>query len=263
MIILILLLLLTGGILLYAFQSRFLYFPHRGMAATPRDAGLTYEDIDFLTADGVRLNGWWIPAGPDANVLLHFHGNAGNISHRVETVAQFHRLGFSLFMIDYRGYGRSEGSPEEEGTYLDAAAAWEYLVNTRKIPADRIVLQGRSLGGPIAAHLAARVRPRALILESTFTSVPDIAARLYPFLPVKLLSRFDYNTADFLKDVHCPVLIIHSPGDEIVPFDHGTALYEAAQSPKEFLQIAGDHNEGFLTSAEAYEQGIMEYLSRH
>jgi hypothetical protein len=172
----------------------------------------------------------------------------------------FHRLGFNTLIFDYRGYGQSEGSPSEDGIYRDAEAALTYLREDRGIPLKTIVYFGRSLGGSVAAWLAARTSPGALIVESSFTSAPDMAAQLYPLLPARMLTRLRYNTLEYLTRVTCPVLIIHSAEDEIIPFQHGQRLFAAAPEPKRFLEIHGDHNMGFLNSGPRYEQGLQEFL---
>jgi fermentation-respiration switch protein FrsA (DUF1100 family) len=220
------------GLFLFLFQSRLIYFPRREMGMTPADAGLPFEDLTIPTADGLRLNAWLVPLEGSQVTVLYFHGNAGNISNRIETIRQFRDMGFTTLIVDYRGYGRSEGEPDEEGTYLDAEAAWDYLVNVRGISADSIVILGRSLGGAVAAYLASKVTPRALVLESTFTSIPDRGAELYPYFPARILARIEYNSLGRMRSVQCPVLIVHSPEDEIVPFAHGQKLFDAAGEPK-------------------------------
>ena len=250
-------------LMLLALQSRLVFFPTREIEATPADAGLPYEDVSFTAADGTRLHGWWVPAPGARGTVLFFHGNAGNVSHRLHSLRSFHDLGMSTFIFDYRGYGRSEGVPSEEGTYRDAEGAWRWLTEERKVPPGEIVFFGRSLGGAVAAWLAGRHPPRALILESTFTSVPELGAELYPWLPVRLLARIRYDTLRLLPGVKCPVLVVHSPEDEVIPFRHGRRLYEAAPAPKEFLEIRGTHNTGFATTGAAYEEGILRFLERY
>ncbi|MCP5053375.1 MAG: alpha/beta hydrolase [bacterium] len=245
-------------------QHRLLYMPKKQLSATPLEMGLPYREVFFKTPDGFRLCGWLTgdEREKEKRVILICHGNAGNISHRLETISIFHQLGLRVFIFDYRGYGKSEGEPSEEGTYLDAAAAWDYLVETEKIPGRRIILFGRSLGGAVVSHLAASpdIDAGALILESTFTSIPDAAAQLYPLLPVRLLARFDYNTLSRLPGIHLPILIIHSPQDELAPFSHAKRLLKAANEPKQFLQIAGSHNHGFLDSREIYMDGLKAFF---
>jgi fermentation-respiration switch protein FrsA (DUF1100 family) len=172
----------------------------------------------------------------------------------------FHQLGYASFIVDYRGYGRSTGSPGEHGTYDDARRAWEYLTGIRGWNGHDVVLLGESLGGAVAAHLAARVRPRALVLHSAFTSVPDMAAQLYRFLPVRWLARFRYDTRAYLRTVQAPVLIAHSPTDEIVPFSHARQLYQAANEPKHLLELAGGHNDGFIFVRREWVQALAVFL---
>ena len=248
---------------LYIFQSQFIYYPERVLSADPSHIGLPFENVSLETDDKIRLAGWYIPKDDSRGVLLFCHGNAGNIGHRLESIEIFHKLGLDVFIFDYRGYGLSEGKPTEIGMYEDAEAAWRYLTEKRLVDAEKIIVFGRSLGGAVAAWLTSRHTPGALILESTLTSVPDLAAKLYPYLPVKLLSRFKYDTEGYLVGVNCPVLIIHSPNDEIMPFGHGRQLFEVAKEPKRFLEISGTHNEGFITSGRHYEEGLSAFILEH
>ncbi len=256
----------TFAFVMFLLQSRLIYYPNmpsRAVTATPDQAGMIYQSVKFAAEDGVQLDGWFLPVEQPRGVLLFFHGNAGNISHRFESLQIFHDLGLSSFIFDYRGYGRSEGKPSEQGTYRDAEAAWRYLTDERSIPKQSIVFFGRSLGASIAAHLAMKQPPRVLILESAFTSAPDVGARTYPFLPVRWLSRFQYNTKEYLKSVPAPVLIVHSRQDEIIRFEHGRTLFASANEPKRFLEIRGGHNDGFLVSGETYINGIDTFLKDH
>jgi hypothetical protein len=257
---------LYGAFCLYLFlmQAKLIFYPNipsRQLTSSPADIGLEYEPISIITSDQITLHGWFVPASEERGVLLFFHGNAGNISHRLDSLKIFHDLGLSVLIIDYRGYGRSQGAISEHGTYLDAEAAWDYLTEIKNIPPQEIVVFGRSLGAAIAANNAARHTPGALILESAFTSVPDMAAQLYPVLPVRLLSRFQYNTKKSLLSANCPVLIIHSPDDEIIPFENGLQLYRSAREPKRMLEIRGGHNEGFLLSGKTYSEGIGKFIT--
>jgi fermentation-respiration switch protein FrsA (DUF1100 family) len=251
--------------LVYAMQGRLLYLPNlpgRELDATPADVGLAYEDVQLTADDGVKLHGWFVPAAENARgTLLFFHGNAGNISHRLESILQFHRLGLDVLIVDYRGYGRSEGSPSERGTYRDAEAAWQYLTEERGVAPSRIVVFGRSVGGAVGAWLAANREAGALIVESSFSSLPALAAELYWFLPVRWLSRFRYPTADYVAAADCPVLVIHSREDDIVPFHHGRAIYESAGEPRHFLELSGPHNGAHVLSEERYLEGLREFLA--
>jgi fermentation-respiration switch protein FrsA (DUF1100 family) len=249
--------------LVYFLQDRMLYYPQKEIEGTPKDIGLDFEEVLLKTRDGVTIHAWYIPAKNERGFLLFCHGNAGNISHRLDSIQIFNRLGLSVLILDYRGYGRSEGKPSEEGTYLDAEAAWDYLVNERKNPANMIVIFGRSLGGAVAAEMARRHACGALIIESGFTSVPDFGQRLFPYLPVRLLAKYKYATIDKIVNIATPKLFIHSPDDEIIPFYYGKALYDKAAKPKEFLQIRGGHNEGFLISSEKYADGIDRFLTAY
>lgn len=243
-------------------QPNLVYYPEykRDITGTPDDVGIAYETVELATDDGETLHSWFVPA-PDATAtVLFFHGNAGNLSHRMGYLSMFYRLGYNTFIIDYRGYGQSSGVPSESGTYRDAQAAWQYVTVKKEIPASRIVLFGESLGGSVAAWLATRKEPGLLVLASAFTSVPDMGAKLYPFLPVRLLSRFEYNTIEYLRDVTCPVFVAHSPQDEIVPFTQGQALYEAAPGPKQFLELQGGHNNGFIYMQEDWVKALGDFI---
>ena len=246
----------------YLMQGRMLYLsnvPGRALAMTPADAGFEYQDVAIETSDGVTLHGWFI-AGQSSRVLLFFHGNAGNISHRLDSIGQFRALGLSVLIIDYRGYGQSAGRTTESGIYRDAAAAWRYLTDDRGIVASDIIVFGRSLGASVASHLAARRQPLALIVESAFTSVPDIAQDLYPWLPARWLSRLRHATREHVRDVRCPVLVIHSRDDEIIPFQHGESIFASANEPRTLLQLRGTHNDGFLYDERTYMDGLRTFL---
>jgi fermentation-respiration switch protein FrsA (DUF1100 family) len=195
-------------------------------------------------------------------VVLIFHGNAGNISHRIDYLTMFNRLGYATLIIDYRGYGKSSGAPGEEGTYRDGEAAWRYLMETRKFTPQDIVLFGESLGGGIATWLALQHPPRALVLASTFTSVPDLGAQVYPWLPVRLLARIDYPNLERIRQITVPVLIAHSRNDDIIPFSHGQALFEAAHEPKQLLELRGGHNDGFIFMREEWVRAVGAFLEQ-
>jgi fermentation-respiration switch protein FrsA (DUF1100 family) len=210
----------------------------------------------------VRLHGWYLPTADARGTLLFLHGNAGNVSHRLDSLRIFHDLGLAVLIIDYRGYGRSEGKPSEQGLQQDALAAWNHLVDVRGETPARIVVFGRSLGASLAAWLAAHRPVAGLILESAFISVPELAAELYWWLPARRLARLRHDTLNAVARVQAPVLVAHSPDDEIIPYRHGRALYEAAPSAKQFLQLRGDHNSGFLLSGTDYVHGLAAFLDR-
>jgi len=253
------------ALVLYFFQSHLVFYPEAGreIIAAPSHVGLPYKDVRLTTDDGLSLHGWFIPAAEARGTVLFLHGNAGNISHRIDTLQMFHRLGYSTLIFDYRGYGNSGGTPSEQGTYRDAEAAWRYLTEQRRIPSCRIVLFGESLGGAVASWLAARQKPAALVIASGFTSVPDLAQHFYPYLPVRWLAHLRYDTRKNLRAVAVPVLIAHSPEDEIIPFEHGQALYAAANSPKRFLELGGGHNDGFIFMRESWVRELKDFLGGH
>jgi fermentation-respiration switch protein FrsA (DUF1100 family) len=249
-------------VLVYFMQGRMLYLaevPGRTLTMRPTDVGMDYQDVSIETTDGVMLHGWFI-AGRSSQVLLFFHGNAGNISHRLDSIGQFHDLGLSVLIIDYRGYGQSTGRTTEMGIYRDADAAWRYLTEERGIVANDILIFGRSLGGSVASRLASEYQPLALIVESSFTSIPDIAQDLYPWLPVRWLRRLNHATRDYVRDVRCPILVIHSRDDDIIPFRHGEEIFAAANEPRTLLAIRGTHNDAFLVDESVYVEGIRTFL---
>lgn len=249
-------------VLFLSFERSQVWIPTRRLDGTPADVGLAYEDVEFVAEDGVRLHGWWIPADAENPAILFSHGNGGNISNRLETYAQWHRLGFSTFAFDYRGYGRSRGRLSEAGTYRDVRAAYEYLRGPLGYPPEQIVVLGRSLGGAVAADLAARVDARCLVIESPFSSVPDMARQIYPFLPARL-GRIRYDTRAKVARARMPVLVMHSRTDEIIPYAQGRAVYEAAPEPKVWYDLPGGHNEGRFLTDRGYEQRLLSFVASH
>ncbi|KAF0180719.1 MAG: alpha/beta hydrolase fold protein [Nitrospirae bacterium] len=246
----------------YALQGRMIYLPDTALTATPNDIGLNYENITLNTADGLALFAWFVPAPKARATLLFCHGNAGNISNRLDSIRIMHSLGLNVLIFDYRGFGQSEGEPDEQGTYADADAAWDHLVGARKIAPQTIVIFGHSLGSSVAAETAMRHRDAGgLILESGFISLSDIGKKILPYLPIDLLLRYKYATGEKVGKIHMPKLIIHSPDDEVIPFQHGIELYRNASHPKYFLEIRGSHNSGFLTSGEIYTDGLDRFIA--
>ncbi len=248
------------GVVLYLMQPKFLYRPVEEVHYTPDELGLDFESVVFKSGDGLQLSGWYIPKEKSKFTVLFCHGNGGNMMHRLDSINIFYNLGLNCFVFDYRGYGDSQGKPSEEGTYMDAAAAYKWLTEEKKIAADDIIIFGRSLGGSIAAQLASKVRAGALVIESAFTSYVDMGRKFYPYMPVRWFARFGYKTIDYIRSVHCPVMIIHSRNDELVPFEFGLELYEAANEPKEFVEIFGSHNDAFLVSGEIYRKTWTKWL---
>ncbi|MCP5244538.1 MAG: alpha/beta hydrolase [Burkholderiales bacterium] len=249
-------------LLVYFAQSHLIYFPQTGreIVATPEQVGLRYESINIRTNDEETLHGWFIPAPDAIGTVLFFHGNAGNISHRLDYLQMFSALKLNTFIFDYRGYGQSSGTPTEIGTYSDAIAAWKYLTEVKGIAPQEIVLFGESLGGAIATWLAAQKNSALLVLASTFTSVPDLAVTIYPFLPVRWIARVNYSTLEYLQSVNCPVLIAHSPDDEIVPFSHGQRLFHTAANPKDFLMLSNGHNDGVIFMRDEWIEKLTFFI---
>ncbi len=250
-----------GGLLLL-FETRFIYFPSRAHEATPAGLGLPSEEALFTAEDGVRLHGWFLPVRGARWTLLLSHGNAGNISHRLDrTLFLQSRLGASVLLYDYRGYGRSEGSPDEPGTYRDARAAYRYLVEGRQVPPERLVLFGESLGSAVSLDLALAHRAAALILEAPFTSVPAMA-RTTIFFPLAPFVRTRYDNLAKVGRLRMPLLVLQGDHDEVVPFAQGRKVFEAAPGPKRFFAIPGaGHNDTYFVGGEAYWQAIADFLA--
>lgn len=252
-------------ILLLLFESRFVYLPDPVIHRTPETVGLSYRDVRFPSGGGVVLDGWFLSAGRPQGIVIVCHGNAGNISTRIPLLVGLHDLSLSVFIFDYRGYGRSTGHPSEAGTYLDAEAAWQWVETS--VPGARngrlpVIIMGRSLGGPIAAHLASVHAPRALILDSTFPSLTDLIRDRLPVIPVYLLARYRYDTLVSLSGASYPILVVHSRDDKTVPIAEGRALYNALETRKQFLEIDGPHARGFAVDAGAYARGLRGFFRR-
>ena len=268
--VLISLLAFVGGIYvllslaLYVLQEKMVFLaglPGRELTASPLDVGLGFEEVRLTTLDDERLHGWYVPADGARGTVVFFHGNAGNISHRLDSIRVFHQLGLDTLIIDYRGYGRSSGRATEKGTYLDAEAAWRYLVEQRGIASDRIIVFGRSLGGAVGAWLGTQHTPAAVIIESSFSSGEDMARRLYPFLPVRLITRLRYPVREYAAQLDCPVLVVHSRDDEIIPYEMGRAIYDAVDQRKSFFELRGDHNNGFYLSRSDYVPAVDRFVT--
>ena len=253
---------IAAMIAIYFAQALFIYapqMPSRELEATPADIGLEYENLNLITTDNEKIHAWYIPAKEETSkTVLFLHGNAGNISHRLETIKIYHQFGFNFLIFDYRGFGNSTGKPSEEGIYIDADTIWQYLVNIKNLTAKDIILAGRSLGGGVATKLAKKVQPALLILESTFTSMTEVSGVHYPFMPTGLIVRHSYETINRLADIHCPIVFIHSKQDEVIPFEQSQRNYAAANEPKRFIEIHGGHGSGFLLSKPTYVAGLQK-----
>ncbi len=243
------------------FEHSQVYHPSRTLDATGAELGRRFEDVVFRASDGTELNGWFYAADGGSRrgetAILFCHGNAGNISDRLNTVEAMLATGTAVFVFDYRGYGRSAGRPSEEGTYLDAEAAYDWL---RGKGFDQIVVFGESLGGGVASELVLRRPAAGLILQSTFTSIPDIGADLFPWLPVRWLARIRYDTVTKLSRVRVPVLVMHSRTDGMIPFRHAERNFIAAPEPKLLWELRGDHNNP-LTDRRLFIEGLEKLLA--
>ncbi|MCH7909954.1 MAG: alpha/beta hydrolase [Candidatus Hydrogenedentes bacterium] len=251
-----------GGLLLLVFmgQHRLVFMATRELYRTPASNGWQYDDVR-LEVEGERTHGWYVHAETDPRgVILFSHGNAGNIADRLESISIFRDLGFDVLAYDYGGYGESTGRPSEDRCYADIRAMWRYLIDERGIVASRIVLFGRSLGAGPTCQLATEVEAAAVILESTFTSIPDRAQEMYRIFPARLILRIRFDNAEKISTVRSPLLVVHSPDDTLIPIHHGRALFERAPEPKSFLEIRGDHNEGFWSSGRLYTDGLTAFL---
>lgn len=244
------------------FEDQIIFQPISQIVYTPADVSLNYEDVYFETTDGIRLNGWFIPHPKAKATLLWFHGNAGNIGFRVDNIKQLHDLvEVNIFIFDYRGYGRSEGSVSEEGTYLDGVAAIQFLRQRLGRMNEKTVYFGRSLGAAIAAEMARRHPPRGLILESPFESIRAMAQAIIPSLPIGSLLQTQYDVLEKIKSVKTPLLILHGDRDEVIPFAQGKNVFAAAPEPKAFYVIAGaGHNDTFVAGGQPYYHRLRNFI---
>ncbi|MFT4688236.1 MAG: alpha/beta hydrolase [Verrucomicrobiia bacterium] len=253
----------VANLMLQKFEHANVYHPSREAESAVTDLRATGEDLFLQSSDGVKLHAWFLPAKEDSSrkdfVLIFCHGNGGNLTGRPSYYRALLESGINLLAFDYRGYGQSEGEPGEEGTYLDAFAAYDSL-RARGFGADRIIVWGESLGGGIASKVAAEREVAALVLQSTFTSTPDVGAEWFKFLPVHMLATIHYDTRARLPDIHCPVVIMHSKVDEIIPFHHSEKNLAAANEPKVFVELEGGHNDSMYASPEKYRDGLRAAL---
>jgi hypothetical protein len=243
-------------------NRKLLYVPDYRLHASPKSIGLAFEDLALTTSDGVLIEAWYVPGPAERPVVLLSHGNGGNISHRLEKLKLLRRAGAGgVLLYDYRGYGRSEGTPSEAGTYLDGEAAWSWLVSTGVAPG-RIVLHGESMGAGVAVELASRHPDAAgLVIESGFTSTLAMGRRIMPrWVPVSWMVRYRYDNLAKLPKVPLPTLVLHSPQDEIVPYEMGRALFEAAPGRTSFVDLRGGHNDGFFVSSATYVSALGAFF---
>ncbi|MBN1912382.1 MAG: alpha/beta hydrolase [Pirellulales bacterium] len=246
-------------VLMMFLEKSLIFFPSGPTEGNWRPTGFPWEDANFKAADGTELHGWYVPHPNPRAVVLFCHGNAGNITHRAELAEILHhRVGVSVLLFDYRGYGKSQGNPSEQGILADARAARAWLAKKAGVPEKDIVLMGRSLGGGVAVDLAADDGAKGLVLESTFTSLPDTAAHHYPWLPVRLLMRTRLDSASKIANYRGPLLQSHGDADTIVPYALGQRLFEKANQPKQFITLPGrDHND---PQDRAYYETLIRFL---
>lgn len=240
----------------------FVFHPHPWVDRDwARASGLPLQDVWFESEDGIRLFGWYVEARDSQGVLLWCHGNAGNIIHRLENLAELYRVGISVFLFDYRGYGRSQGTPSEEGVYQDALAAAEYLVRSKRVKPERLVLFGRSLGAAVAAEVASRQKAAGLILESAFPSVESVARAHYFGLPMHWFLGARFRLIDRLPKLSLPLLVIHGDQDEIIPIELGRQVFELAREPKSFYAVPGaDHNDLYHVGGKPYFTRLRQFV---
>lgn len=250
-------------VMIMIFEDQMIYFPAKYPEGNwqPEASRVVVEDCYFLTEDGLRLHGWFCPAD-DANLtLLWCHGNAGNITHRLENLRLLHELGINVFIFDYRGYGKSEGDPSEEGIYRDAVAAYDYLITRTDVRPDSVVFFGRSLGTGVAVDLGLKRNARAMILESAFTTAKEMASAIFPLPIAQFVIHSKFDSLGKIREIHVPLLFIHGDEDRTVPIDQGRKLFEAANEPKSFYVIPGaDHNDTYQVGGSEYFEKIREFL---
>lgn len=242
-------------------ERKNLYFPLQKIESTPKNIGLDYEDVSFQTKDGVQLSGWFISSENARAAVIFCHGNGGNISHRLHNIKLLNSLSLDVLIFDYRGYGMSKGTPSENGLYIDTEAAYDYLVNEKKVSPRKILIYGESLGGAVAVDLAGKKELGGIIIEGGFTSVSDMAKRILPFIPI-FIYKTRFNSVEKIKNIRAPKLIFHSLDDEIVPFELGEKLFHAAAEPKEFVKIRGGHNDALFISEKVFILKIDEFVKK-
>ena len=257
------LLVVLSGCMFRRFEHNQVYHPYRELEASPTSLKRPFEDVRFKASDGVELHGWFFPANTNSSraqsALLICHGNAGNISHRLDLCRGLLNTGASVFVFDYRGYGQSEGKPGEDGTYLDAQAAHAWL-RQKGFRGEQIVALGESLGGGVASELAVRETLGGLVLQSTFTCIPDIGAELFPWLPVRWISSISYDTRKKLPRIKVPVLVMHSRTDDLIKYHHAEKNFAAANEPKFFCELNGSHNEP-VCEQKSFQEAIEKFLA--
>lgn len=246
-------------------EKRLIYYPATEVDVTPKALGLPFEEAAIDVEPGVKLHGWFVKAAKEPSVatILFSHGNAGNIADRLDRVLRLREIGANFFLYDYRGYGRSTGSPDEEGTYRDGRAAYDYLVATRRVDPSRLVLMGESLGCAISIQLAIERRAAGLVLEAPFASITHMANAIYPFLPLGFFIRTRYDNVRKIPQLRMPLFVVQGTRDEVIPIAQGKMVFDAAPEPKQYLAIEGaHHNDVYLTGGPGYRRALADFIAR-
>ncbi len=248
---------------LWVYQDYYMFRGRRAdLTQTPEAKQWAYEDV-WLDVPGGKTHGWWIPTDNARGAVLFSHGSGKNISYYLEDAGYYRDLGFSVLLYDYGGYGKSTGEPSEARCYADGRAMWKHLTEVRKIPPHRIILGGNSMGGGVTIDLAAEVTPGIVVVESTFTSIPDVLSDMYPWLPARLISHIYFRNIDKVPRIQCPIMVVHSTGDAMVPFAQALKLFSAITTPKKFLQIHGAHRQGKFDSKDLYAPALREFVNEY
>jgi len=253
---------ISGWLYILWLEGRSIYFPEAAITQTPSALGLYHEDRTFTASDGIQLNAWYLPHQNSRLTVLFFHGNRGNISHRLTLYKHWHEMGLAVFAMDYRGFGKSRGHPSEAGLYADALAAWRELTEELSVPAERIIISGRSLGCAPATWLATQTEAAALVLETPFTSLADMAKKLYPWLPARLLVRTKFNNMNRVTRIQMPLLIITAENDAVTPQWMGRHLFRSADEPKQYRALSGGHNDFDQQSEAEYIRTWKYFLEK-
>lgn len=239
-------------------QRKLLYYPQNSIA-DPVSYGLSLEEVSITTADKVKLQAWYrAPINNEGKVILYFHGNAGHIGYRAPIYKALMEQGFGLLALSYRGYGKSQGKPTEEGLYEDGRAAMKFL-KEQGVNENKIIIYGESLGTGVATKIASEYKIGGIVLKSPFTAAVDVARKVYPFLPVKLLMIDKFKSMDRIKSITVPILIFHSENDDVIPFEQGRKLYETANKPKKFISLGSDGHDN--SSAEFLAKEVRSYFA--
>jgi len=257
---------LIGATLLLVFlEKKLIYYPAATVDVTPKELGLPFEEVEIDVEPGVKLHGWLIKAAKEPGVatVLFSHGNAGNIADRLDRVLRLRDLGVDFLLYDYRGYGRSTGSPDEEGTYRDGRAAYDYLVKVRGVDPSRLVLMGESLGCAISVQLAIERRAAGLVIEAPFASIAQMAGAIYPFLPLGPFIRTRYENEKKVAQLKMPLFVVQGTQDEVIPVAQGKMVFDAAPQPKQYLAVEGaHHNDVYVVGGAGYRNALRDFITR-